>query len=193
MITFKKGNLRVPKWNRKVFVVAGGTTAYLWAMAVYSYHASRMTLRSIELRFENEGLVDRLRDQTQRALEAREMVEQALVERLSGARLQADAAAFAHQRRHGLHLQRGFQFRVRVEVIFDGALRGTGYEHETPCARSERLLDGILNQRFIDDGQHFLGASLGRRQKARATSGNRKYGRFNEGAFRHHPLREGPP
>ena len=28
MITFKEGNLRVPKWNRKVFVVAGGTTAY---------------------------------------------------------------------------------------------------------------------------------------------------------------------
>jgi acetyl-CoA C-acetyltransferase len=28
MITFKKGNLRVPKWNRKVFMVAGGTTAY---------------------------------------------------------------------------------------------------------------------------------------------------------------------
>jgi acetyl-CoA C-acetyltransferase len=28
MITFKKGNLRIPKWNRKVFLVAGGTTAY---------------------------------------------------------------------------------------------------------------------------------------------------------------------
>ncbi len=28
MITFKKGNLRIPKWNRKVFMVAGGTTAY---------------------------------------------------------------------------------------------------------------------------------------------------------------------
>jgi acetyl-CoA C-acetyltransferase len=28
MITFKKGNLRVPKWNRKVFMVAGGTSAY---------------------------------------------------------------------------------------------------------------------------------------------------------------------
>jgi hypothetical protein len=24
MITFKKGNLRVPKWNRRVFMVAGG-------------------------------------------------------------------------------------------------------------------------------------------------------------------------
>ena len=30
MITFKKGNLRIPNWNRKVFVVAGGTTAYMY-------------------------------------------------------------------------------------------------------------------------------------------------------------------
>jgi len=28
MITFKEGNLRIPKWNRKVFIVAGGTTNY---------------------------------------------------------------------------------------------------------------------------------------------------------------------
>ncbi len=28
MIRFKEGNLRIPKWNRKVFIVAGGTTAY---------------------------------------------------------------------------------------------------------------------------------------------------------------------
>jgi acetyl-CoA C-acetyltransferase len=28
VIRFKDGNLRVPKWNRKVFLVAGGTTAY---------------------------------------------------------------------------------------------------------------------------------------------------------------------
>jgi acetyl-CoA C-acetyltransferase len=28
MIRFKQGNLRIPKWSRKVFMVAGGTTAY---------------------------------------------------------------------------------------------------------------------------------------------------------------------
>jgi len=28
MIRFKEGNLRIPKWNRRVFIVAGGTTAY---------------------------------------------------------------------------------------------------------------------------------------------------------------------
>jgi hypothetical protein len=28
MITFKEGNSRIPRWNRTVFMVAGGTTAY---------------------------------------------------------------------------------------------------------------------------------------------------------------------
>jgi hypothetical protein len=28
MISFKQGNLRIPKWDRRIFVVAGGTTTY---------------------------------------------------------------------------------------------------------------------------------------------------------------------
>jgi hypothetical protein len=28
VITLKEGNLRIPKWNRKVFAVAGGLTNY---------------------------------------------------------------------------------------------------------------------------------------------------------------------
>jgi signal transduction histidine kinase/ActR/RegA family two-component response regulator len=53
---------------------------YFIAMTTFSYFASRGTLEAIELAFENEGLVRRLRDQTQRALEARQMAEQALSE-----------------------------------------------------------------------------------------------------------------
>jgi signal transduction histidine kinase/ActR/RegA family two-component response regulator len=86
------------------WALAAGATAYLWAMSVYSYHASRMTLRSVELRFENEGLVARLRDQTERALEAREMVERALVEAEDANRAKTVFLASAsHDLRQPLH------------------------------------------------------------------------------------------
>ncbi len=55
-------------------------TLYLITMTVFSYFASRGVHRAIELGFENEGLIARLRDQTQRALDARQVAEQALAE-----------------------------------------------------------------------------------------------------------------
>ena len=39
-----------------------------------------------------------------------------------------------------------------------------------------RFFNRILNQRLVDDGQHFLGAGLGGRQKTRAHTRDRKYG-----------------
>src|SRR5690606_5199662 len=53
---------------------------YFYAMAVFAYHVAQSVTRAIELGFENEGLVERLRDQTQRALEARELAEGALAD-----------------------------------------------------------------------------------------------------------------
>ncbi|MBH1987551.1 MAG: response regulator [Burkholderiales bacterium] len=81
-----------------------GGIAYLGAMTVYSYHAARMAARSIDLRFENEDLVNRLRDQTQRALEARQLVEQALIEAEDANRAKTVFLASAsHDLRQPLH------------------------------------------------------------------------------------------
>src|SRR5262245_23050225 len=60
------------------------------------------------------------------------------------------------------------QFVRIVEVIFDRGLAATGDEDEVLDAGGARLLDGVLDQRFVHDRQHFLGHGLGGREKAGA-------------------------
>ncbi len=67
-----------------------------------------------------------------------------------------------------------FQLDVGVEVILDRALRAAGDEDQFAGARGERLFRGVLDQRLVDDRQHFLRARLGRRQEPRAAPGHRK-------------------
>jgi hypothetical protein len=77
-----------------------------------------------------------------------------------------------------LRLQHALEFRIRIEMILDGPLGTAGNEYQRIGAGGQRLIDRILNQRLVDDRQHFLGARLGDGQEPGAASGDGKYDGF---------------
>ena len=91
-----------------------------------------------------------------------------------------DAAQAVQQVLLALLLQRGFEFRVGIEMVFDGPLAAAGDEHEIFGARRQCLFDGVLDEGLVDDGQHFLGARLGGWKETGATAGHGKNGGAND-------------
>jgi len=77
-------------------------------------------------------------------------------------------------RRLAARLQRRLKLVGEVEMVLDGALAASGHEDEMLDPGLDRLLDGILDDGFVNDGQHLLGDHLGRGQEAGAETGNRK-------------------
>jgi hypothetical protein len=57
---------------------------------------------------------------------------------------------------------------------FDGAFGTTRHKDELRHTRIQRLFNRILNQRLIDNREHFLRARFRCRQESGATPGNRK-------------------
>lgn len=114
--------LRLLLWDDPLAMMLGmAVLVYFFAMAVFSYHVSQSVRRAIELGFENEGLVDRLRDQTQRALEARELAEGALAEAEEANRAKTVFLASAsHDLRQPLHAMGLF-----LSALARGDLHGT--------------------------------------------------------------------
>ena len=68
---------------------------------------------------------------------------------------------------------------------FDQVLLVADDENQRFDPRLQRFLDGILDQRLVDDRQHFLGDRLGGRQEPRAHAGNRKHRLADRFAFSH--------
>ena len=61
-----------------------------------------------------------------------------------------------------------------IEVVLNGGFSTAGDEDELLNSGGTRLLDRILDERFVDNRQHFLGQRLGGRQKPGAEAADRK-------------------
>ena len=72
--------------------------------------------------------------------------------------------------------QRGVEFEHAVEMVLDHALVAAGDEDEMLDAGLLGLVEHVLDQRLVDDGQHFLRHRLGGGQDAGAEAGDREDG-----------------
>ncbi len=88
-----------------------------------------------------------------------------------------DAAQRVQQVVLALCGQGRLELAVRVEVILDRAFRAARDEHQRPGSSRQGFLGRILDQRLVDNRQHFLGARLGGGQKASAPPSHRENGR----------------
>ena len=68
------------------------------------------------------------------------------------------------------------QLAAVVEMVLDRGLAPSGDEYELLDPGLPRLFDRVLDQRLVDDGQHFLGHGLGRRQEPGTQATDRKDG-----------------
>ena len=67
-------------------------------------------------------------------------------------------------------LEEVLQLVRRVEVVLDRPLLAAGDDDDLLDARGHGLLDRVLDDRLVDQGEHFLRLCLGRRQEPGAPS-----------------------
>lgn len=72
--------------------------------------------------------------------------------------------------------QGGVQLEALVEMVFQGRLAAARHHDQPLDPGFARLFHGILDQRLVDDRQHFLGHRLGGRQESGAEAGDRENG-----------------
>ncbi len=86
-------------------------------------------------------------------------------------------ADLAHAAEHldvALLLEQVLELVGVVEVILDRALLAAGDDDHLLDAGRDRFLDGVLDDRLVDQRQHLLGLRLGRGQEAGAPTGGRE-------------------
>ncbi|MNY15554.1 hypothetical protein D3C86_1487740 [compost metagenome] len=73
-------------------------------------------------------------------------------------------------------LQRRLELELAVEMVLDHALVAPGDEDEMLDTGLARLVHGVLDQRAVHHGQHFLGHGLGCRQETGSQTCDWKHG-----------------
>jgi signal transduction histidine kinase/ActR/RegA family two-component response regulator len=125
---------------------------YLVVMGVFSFHAARVTRRSINLRYENADLVERLRDQTGRAFEARQMAEEALREAEAANRAKSVFLASAsHDLRQPLHAL-GLFLTALGHTRLDARQRQMWRHVEASSTAATDMLNTLLDFSKVDAG-----------------------------------------
>src|ERR1700687_2262387 len=72
----------------------------------------------------------------------------------------ATSTACPSQSGLALAFQKTFQFRRGIKMIFDRVLSAPCNDNDVLDPGSDAFLDNVLDQRFVDDGKHFLGLRL---------------------------------
>ncbi|MGH6649289.1 ATP-binding response regulator [Aquabacterium sp.] len=126
--------------------------AYLLVMGVFSFHAAQVTRRSIDLRFENADLVERLREQTGHAFEARQMAEEALRDAEAANRAKSVFLASAsHDLRQPLHAL-GLFLTALGRTNLDARQRQMWGHVEASSAAASEMLNTLLDFSKVDAG-----------------------------------------
>ncbi len=73
-------------------------------------------------------------------------------------------------------LEQVLELEREIEVVLDRPLLAAGDDDDLLDAGGDRLFDGVLDDRLVDERQHLLRLSLRRRQEPGAPSGGRKDG-----------------
>src|SRR6476646_7460096 len=91
-----------------------------------------------------------------------------------------DVPHLAQELRLAAALEIFFQFDGSVEVVFDRAFAPPSDDNNVFDSGGDRFFYRILNQRFIDERQHFFGRCLrrGEEASAEACSGNHSFAYF---------------
>ena len=73
-----------------------------------------------------------------------------------------------------LRFENMFQFEADIEVIFDGRLATPSDDNHVLNAGVQRLFNTVLDDRFIDQRQHFFGTGFRGGKETSAQPGGRK-------------------